>query len=368
MKSSLIKNPNLKYRRLGSSDLEVSVLGLGCFAFGGDHETMAHLGKELAKLHANVWGPQDEKDTFETVKAALDAGINYFDNAESYGGGHAEEAMGRALKASGYDRSEYAIATKVSEAYLSPELLREHLEQSLKRIGTDYIDVYQIHWHSRAALKSERYPDRPLTEEVPLETTLQALDQLRKEGKIRHIGVCNFGVQDLTRAINTGIPIVSNQISYSLLWRGIEDSVVPLCIKHNISILPWGPILQGLLAGKFTPENIPEGRARSRLFANTRPAQRHGEPGLEKEVWEALKHIEEISKKVPASMSDTSLAWLLHKPGVTSLMMGSEVRDHSQLRTPITQMVIHPAITIQTRNLITTTAIPIATSGRISAI
>lgn len=110
---------------------------------------------------------------------------------------------------------------------------------------------------------------------------MAALDVLRKEGKIKHIGVCNFGCEDLAEALATGVPIVSNQICYSLLWRGIEGGVVDLCRANNIGILPWGPLTQGLLAGKFaSADDVPPGRARTRLFSNKRPQQRHGEAGV----------------------------------------------------------------------------------------
>ena len=210
-------------RVLGSSDLEVSVIALGCFAFGGDRKTGTHLGKAFTALHNGVWGEQDDKDTHATVKAALDAGVNFFDNAEMYGDGYAEEMMGDALTASGYDRSSYYVATKVSEAYLAPALVKEHLDASLKRMGMDYVDLYQLHWASRAALRTNKYPDRPLAQEVPLEDTLAALNECRLAGKIKHIGVCNFGVKDLRRALATGVPIVSNQICYNLLVSGMSS-------------------------------------------------------------------------------------------------------------------------------------------------
>ena len=243
----------------------------------------------MPQLHNGVWGDQDDEDTFATVKAALDMGVNFFDNAEMYGDGYAEEVMGRALRASGYERSQYYVATKVSESYLEPSLLKEHLDASLARIGVDCIDLYQLHWASRAAVKTAKYPERPLPEEVPLEDTLATLEECKAAGKIKHIGVCNFGVSDLKRALATGTKIVSNQICYNLLWygkrfgggavlvyrdnqfaqtgsgqteetlrrkrgvfcrRGIEDEVVPFCIENNIAILPWSPMGQGLLTGK----------------------------------------------------------------------------------------------------------------------
>ena len=279
-------------RQLGSTDMNVSVLALGCFAFGGDRQTGTHNGAAFAKLHNGVWGDQSDEDTFATVKAALDSGINFFDNAEMYGDGYAEEVMGRALKASGYQREQYYVATKVSEAYLEPSLLKEHLDASLKRMGMEYVDLYQLHWASRAAVKTDKYPERPLAEEVPLEETLAALRECQAAGKIKHIGVCNFGVQDLKRALATGVQIASNQICYNLLWRGIEEEVVPFCMEHNISILPWSPMGQGLLTGKVLhADDVQPGRQRSRLFSNKRPQQRHGEAGLEDETFACINKI-----------------------------------------------------------------------------
>lgn len=155
-------------RRLGTSDMEVSVIAMGCFAFGGDRKTGTHLGAEMTALHKGVWGDQSDEDTFATVKAALDAGVNLFDNAEMYGDGYAEEVLGRALRASGHARSSYYVATKVSESFLEPSLVKSHLDGSLRRMGLDYIDLYQLHWASRAAVKTEKYPERPLPREVPL--------------------------------------------------------------------------------------------------------------------------------------------------------------------------------------------------------
>lgn len=214
-----------------------------------------------------------------------------------YGDGYAEEVFGRALKKSGYPRDKYYVATKVCETYLAPDQLEARVDASLARMQLDYIDLYQLHWHSRAALRTDKYPERPLEAEVPLKDTLLKLAELQKAGKIRHIGVCNFGVKDLTEALSTGVRIVSNQICYNLLWRGIEPEVMPLCLKEDIAILPWSPIGQGLLAGKFqTADDVPPGRARSRLFSNKRPQQRHGEPGLEAEAFRCIDKIRLICK------------------------------------------------------------------------
>jgi len=199
------------------------------------------------------------------------------------------------------------------------------------------MDLYQLHWASRAALRTSKYPERPLEKEVPLEETLQALSELRAEGKIRNIGVCNFGVNDLKRALATGVPIVSNQISYNLLWRGIEEEVVPFCIANNIAILPWSPMGQGLLTGKFkTADDVPAGRQRSRLFCGrgegARTQQRHGEDGFEVETFESISKSAAIAGRLTpaAKLEHVALAWVRQKPGVTSTLMGA--RNIKQLQ------------------------------------
>ena len=198
-------------------------------------------------------------------------------------------------------------------------------------------DLYQLHWASRAAVKTEKYPERPLPEEVPLEETLAALEECKAEGKIKHIGVCNFGVEDLKRALATGTKIVSNQICYNLLWRGIEDEVVPFCIENNIAILPWSPMGQGLLTGKVSSaDEVQPGRQRSRLFSNKRPQQRHGEPGLEDETFAAIRKMKWVSDKLEEPMANVSLAWAREMPGITSLLMGA--RTQSQLERNLTSL------------------------------
>jgi len=291
----------------------------------------------MAKLHQGVWGEQKDEHTLATVKAALESGINFFDNAEMYGNGYAEEVTGRALRASGFPRESYYIATKVSESNLSASLVREHAQASIDRMSCKYLDLYQLHWASRAAVRTSKYPERPLEEEVPLEETLLALNELREKGKIRNIGVCNFGVHDLKRALATGIPIASNQICYNLLWRGIEAEVIPFCINNDVAILPWSAMGQGLLTGKYQhADNVPAGRQRSRLFCGSgqgaRPQQRHGEPGFEKETFAAIDKFRWIAEHlIPAAkLEHVALAWLRQQPAVKSVLMGA--RNPAQLK------------------------------------
>jgi aryl-alcohol dehydrogenase-like predicted oxidoreductase len=259
--------------------------------------------------------------------------------------------LGRALEACAaeFPRECYFIASKVSESHLSPTLVRASVLASLARLRSPYIDLYQIHWHSRAAVRSDKYPERPLEKEIPLEETLLALQELQREGLIRHIGVCNFGPLDLQRTIDCGVRIVSNQICYNLLWRPCELSgLMNLCLENQISVLAWSPLQQGLLTGKFAcADDVPSGRARTRLFSRHRPFQRHGEDGQEVEVFSAIAALKEAvssynstaqpppppSERECASshvtLATASLAWVLNHPAVTCALVGA--RDEAQV-------------------------------------
>ena len=275
-----------------------------------------------------------------------------------YGDGYSEDVLGRALAACAHDfpRASYFIASKASESHLSPALIRSAVQASLARLRTPYIDLYQLHWHSRAAVRSDKYPDRPLAEEIPLENTLLALQELKREGLIRHIGVCNFGPKDLQHALGTGVSIVSNQICYNLLWRGCELSgLMQLCQDNQISVIAWSPLQQGVLTGKFaSADDVPSGRARTRLFSRFRPFQRHDEDGQEDEMFTALAALKgavlehnspNASEESPSStdtnpstcqgqltLSTASLAWVLRHPAVACALVGARAAAQVPLR------------------------------------
>jgi len=279
----------MKYRALGKTEISVSVVAVGCWAFAGE----------------STWGPQSEADSIATVRAALDAGVNLFDTAEGYGGGDSEAVLGRALAGR---RHEAVIATKVSRSNLSGRAVQQACERSLQRLQTDYIDLYQAHWPNP---------------KIPLEETWEALERLRDQGKVRAIGVCNFGLNDLSDLLALGW-METNQLPYSLLWRAIEYGIRQKCTDEGIGILCYSPLVQGLLTGKFSsPEEVPEGRARTRLFSSDRPQARHGEAGCETEVFSALEKIRHICAEIEQPMASVSLAWLLHQPGVTSVIVGA---------------------------------------------
>jgi aryl-alcohol dehydrogenase-like predicted oxidoreductase len=279
----------MKYCKLGKTDITVSAVAVGCWVFAG----------------GETWGPQDEAESVATVKAALDAGVNFFDTAEGYGDGDSELVLGRALASR---RHEAVIASKVSRSHLTGAEVQQACERSLQRLKTDYIDLYQIHWPSRT---------------VPLDETMEALERLREQGKVRAIGVCNFGIGDLSDLLAVGRAEI-NQLPYSLLWRAIEYEIQQKCTDRGMGILCYSPLVQGLLTGKFSsPDEVPEGRARIRLFSGDRPQARHGEAGCETEVFAAIEGIRHICTEINEPMAKVALAWLLHQPGVTSVIAGA---------------------------------------------
>lgn len=285
----------MNYRRLGRTEVQVSVVGLGCWALiGGD-----------------TWGHQDREDSRRTIEAALDAGINFFDTAENYGAGESEELLGNVLAAR---RDEVVIATKVSRRHLAFDEMRAACENSLRRLKTDHIDLYQVHWPN---------PD------VPLADTLAALEALKETGKVRAVGVSNFGASYLAEAVQAG-RVESNQVAYSLLFRAIEHEVQPMCAEHGISILPYSPLAQGLLTGKFrTIDDVPEERARTRLFSRDRPNARHDEPGCEPALFAALDRIRQICEELGRPMNQVALGWLLAQDAVTSVIAGARRPDQA---------------------------------------
>ncbi len=283
----------MKYQQLGNTALKVSTMAMGCWTIGG----------------GPTWGELDDTESIATIHAALEVGVNFFDTAEGYGGGHSESILGQALEGR---RHEAVIATKVGRRHLSHEVVQEACEESLRRLKTDYIDLYQIHWPSRT---------------VPLDETIGAFERLREQGKVRAIGVSNFGVQDLSTLLAIG-RCETNQLPYNLFWRAIEYAIKPKCLAENIGILCYSTLAQGLLAGKFaSPDEVPEGRARTRHFSKDRPMVRHGEEGCEVELFEALENIRQISQQIHVPMANVALAWLLHQPGVSSVIAGARTPE-----------------------------------------
>lgn len=301
----------MKYRKLGRTDIEVSVVSMGCWAIIGD----------------DTWGPQDETDSVAAIRASIDAGVNFFDTAEGYGRGASEKLLGRVLAE--VPRDSVVIATKVGRNALRPADLQTHCDASLAHLKTDYLDLYQVHWP---------------THKVPLAETLAGLENLKRQGKVRVIGVSNFGASYLRELLAIG-RVESNQLCYSLLWRPIEHQLQPLCVQNDLSILCYSPLCQGLLTGKFSsPDDVPPSRARTRLFVGTRPQSAHGEPGCEKETFQAIADIQSICRSIDQPMNQVALAWLLARPGVTSVIAGARSADQAALNARAADLQLSPDV------------------------
>ena len=285
----------MQYRRLDACERDVSTVALGCWALVGGFN----------------WGEQDRADSIATIRAAVEAGINFFDTAPGYGNGASEELVGELLE----EHDDVVIATKVGPGDVDPSRLVPACEASLKRLRRERIDLYQIHWPNH---------------DVPIEDTMAALVALRDQGKIAAIGVSNFGPLDLAEAIDAA-PIATHQPAYNLLFRAIEFEVQPMCVEHGIGILCYSPIAQGMLTGKFTTADaVPQDRARTRHFSHRRPQTRHDEVGCEAETFDTIRAIRDICADIDLSMGDVALTWCLHQPAVTSVLAGA--RNPQQVR------------------------------------
>ncbi len=293
----------MQYRKLGALGPEVSVLSFGAWQLGDP----------------KYWGADTEADAQEAVRAALDAGINLFDTAEGYGNGESERVLGLAL---GAEREKVLIASKISSPHCTATGVREACEGSLRRLGTDRIDLYQIHWPFRTEPFLTGYGE--ISEGVgSFEEVYSALKELQQEGKIVDIGVSNFGVNDLTQWMNIG-DAVSNQLGYNMVFRAIEYSVAPACRRHGVGILAYMPLMQGLLSGRYPNlDSIPPNRRRTRHFSSEREGTRHGEPGCEPLLAHTVREVRAFSDAIGVPMSVVSLSWLLAQPGVSSAVLGA---------------------------------------------
>jgi aryl-alcohol dehydrogenase-like predicted oxidoreductase len=284
-------------RPCGKSGLELSVVSLGCWSFGG----------------GDYWGPQQEANDREVVSAALDCGINHFDTAELYNEGRSEESLGKALKGR---RDQATIAAKIPPQHCEPDAIREHLDASLRRLQTDYLDLYYVHW--------------PITD-LCVEDAFQTLDELQQAGKIRCIGVSNHGPRQLYEAFASGVHVDANQLCYNLLSQAIEAEIMPACQERGMGILGYMPLLQGILAGKWNaPDDVPPVRARTRHFSRNRELTRHDEPGAEAETFQALAGIREVADDMGVPMSRLAIAWCIAQPWMSSVIVGARNTEQVQ--------------------------------------
>ena len=256
-----------------------------------------------------MWTGIDDRQTRAAMRAAFDAGVTTFDTAEVYGNGHSERIVGQALADV---RDKVVIATKVFSNHLKFDQVTASCERSLKNLGTDYIDLYQIHWPPG----SFGHPA------VPLEETMQAMNQLKTQGKIRAIGVSNFNRTQLEAAVSLG-PIDSLQPPYSLFWRGVEKELLPFCREQGMALLAYSPMSQGLLTGKFGAGHVFEKgdhRASNRLF----------QPQHYQRVQAALNELRPIAEKYAISLGQLALAWVIAQPNTCAIAGARNVEQAVQ--------------------------------------
>jgi aryl-alcohol dehydrogenase-like predicted oxidoreductase len=293
----------MDYVNLGNTGLKVSRLCLGTMTYG-----------------SKKWRPWvlDEEESRPFLRRALEAGINFFDTADMYSLGASEEIIGRALKDFGPGRDRVVIATKVFNAMgddpnqrgLSRKHIRHALEDSLRRLGTDYVDLYQIH----------RFD--PLT---PIEETMQALDDLVRAGKVLHLGASSMFAWQFSKMLNAAdargwTPFVTMQNHYNLLYREEEREMVPLCLDRSVGLIPWSPLARGILARPL---------AAATLRAKTDEYARHiygaKLPEGDRAIHAAVTRIAKARRVPPAQVA---LAWLSKKPGVIAPIVGASKPEH----------------------------------------
>jgi aryl-alcohol dehydrogenase-like predicted oxidoreductase len=291
----------MQTKQLGNSYMKITPIGVGAWAIGGSGWAFA-------------WGPQDDNDSVSAIRAALDAGINWIDTAAVYGLGHSEEVVARAVE--GLPKKPY-IFTKCARVWneqreiaksLKADSVRRECEASLRRLKTDTIDLYQIHWPE---------PDEDVEE------GWATLAKLKEEGKVRWIGVSNFSADQMRRA-QAIAPITSLQPPYSLVSREIEDSILPYAQRNNIGVIVYSPMKSGLLTGAMTRERIaalPADDFRSRT-------PNFKEPLLSRNL-RLVERLKEMGQRHGRTPGEIAIAWTLNNPAVTAAIVG--LRSPKQL-------------------------------------
>ena len=289
----------MQTRKFGKTDMETTPIGFGSWAVGGSG-------------WAAGWGPQDDEESVGAIRRALELGVNWIDTAAVYGLGHSEEIVARALE--GVSERPY-VFTKCSMVWdengeignsIKAESVKRECENSLRRLRTDAIDLYQIHWPN---------PDEEIEE------GWSAMAELKAEGKVRHIGVSNFDVPQMKRAQEIA-PVESLQPPYSMLSREIEDEILPYCQENGIAVIVYSPMKSGLLTGKMTHEraqSLPEDDWRSRATA-------FQEPQLSRNL-ELVELLREIGDCHGVSPAEVAIAWTLSHPAVTGAIVGARRPD-----------------------------------------
>jgi aryl-alcohol dehydrogenase-like predicted oxidoreductase len=303
---------NTQLRQLGNSDLHLTPIGFGAWAIGGGDWEFA-------------WGSQEDSDSIAAIERALDLGLNWIDTAAIYGLGHSEEVVAKALKNSSHKPY---VFTKCSMRWnledrkiyrsLKAESVREELENSLRRLNRETIDLYQVHWPNP---------------ENEIEEGWETLAKLKEEGKIRYIGVSNFSVAQMER-VQKIAPITSAQPPYSLVNPKAQDEVLPYCLKHNIGVINYSPMASGLLTGKMSADRV----AKMPSDDWRKKSPNFNEPKLSRNL-KLADLLAEIGKPHNVQPGVVAIAWSLHNPAITAAIVGARRPDQVD--------GIHPANTFR---------------------
>ncbi|WP_127534469.1 aldo/keto reductase [Paenibacillus kobensis] len=311
----------MKYRPLGKDGPLVSVIGFGAWAIGGPGWTY-------------TWGEQDDEASIYGIRAALDAGVTLFDTAAVYGLGHSEELLGQALYR---DRDDVFIATKGGLVWDSnghitrnggyDSIIRE-AEQSLRRLRTDYIDLYQLHW-----------PD----DSVPIEETVSALDKLVQDGKVRYIGLSNVSPSILSDALAVR-HIDSIQNSYSILSRSIEQDLLPLCGNNRVGVLAYSPLASGLLSGNYTAD--------TRFAADDWRSQSliHTGDSFDRNL-AIIEQLKELADELGITVAQLAIAYVLAHPAATSALVGVRKPSHIETAVPAAHIRLEDSVIERIRTI-----------------
>src|SRR5579863_8700946 len=295
----------METRQLGKSDLNITPVGYGAWAIGGG-------GWQFA------WGSQDDNDSIAAIHRALELGVNWIDTAAVYGLGHAEEVVARALKS--WPGSRPYVFTKCGLRWngdgnvrkvLNTDSIRREVEDSLRRLSVDVIDLYQIHW-----------PPEP--DSAELEEGWSTLASLQRQGKVRWIGVSNFSIQQLRRA-QAVASISSLQPRYSLVHREVEEQVLLYCSRENIGVIVYSPMASGLLTGAMT-------RDRAAKLSKDDWRRTHPdfiEPALSQNL-ALVERLREIARRHNRSIGEVAIAWTLHNPAVAGAIVGARNAHQSE--------------------------------------
>jgi aryl-alcohol dehydrogenase-like predicted oxidoreductase len=302
----------MKTRKLGNTDLNLTIIGLGAWAIGGPWQY--------------GWGPQDDNEAITAILKAIDLGINWIDTAPIYGCGRSEELLGMALKKT---KIRPIIATKCSLLWnekkekigcLKAQSIRKECEDSLKRLGVEVIDLYQMHW-----------PDP----QKDIEEGWGEMARLQKEGKVRYIGVCNYNISQLER-IHEIAPVASLQPVYNMNNRGIEKELLAYCAKNNIGVVTYSPMQRGLLTGKFSKKYL----ATLAPDDHRLKSKDYQEPDFSAtlELVEKLRPIAERNKKALAQLA---IAWVLRRPEVTAAIVGARRPSQIEETAPAADWILN---------------------------